>query len=63
MIAHRLSTVLAADVILVFDRGRLVERGSHSELIGRGGLYADLYERQFLVNERANGSAMEVVAV
>jgi ATP-binding cassette subfamily B protein len=48
VIAHRLSTVLAADVILVFDGGRLVERGTHRELIQQGGLYADLYNRQFL---------------
>jgi ATP-binding cassette, subfamily B, bacterial len=52
VIAHRLSTVLAADVILVFDRGRLVERGTHRELVRSGGLYADLYERQFLTGER-----------
>jgi hypothetical protein len=43
-IAHRLSTVLTADVILVFDRGRLVERGTHRELLRNGGLYADLYD-------------------
>jgi ATP-binding cassette subfamily B protein len=47
VIAHRLSTVLAADVILVMDKGRLVERGTHAELLARGGLYADLYNTQF----------------
>ena len=47
VIAHRLSTILAADVILVLDRGRLVDRGTHAELLERGGLYAELYERQF----------------
>ena len=46
-IAHRLSTILAADVIFVLDRGQLVERGSHSELLERGGLYAHLYLQQF----------------
>ena len=47
VIAHRLSTILAADMILVMDRGRIVERGTHQELLGMGGLYAQLYETQF----------------
>jgi ATP-binding cassette, subfamily B, bacterial len=46
-IAHRLSTILRADVIFVVDRGRIVERGSHEELLARQGLYAQLYEQQF----------------
>jgi ATP-binding cassette subfamily B protein len=52
-IAHRLSTVLAADQILVLDRGRLVEEGTHSELLALGGLYAELYQRQFQAQEPA----------
>ena len=47
VIAHRLSTVLAADRILVLDRGRLVEQGTHRELIDQEGLYAGLYRTQF----------------
>ena len=46
-IAHRLSTILAADVIFVIDRGRLIEQGTHTQLLERGGLYAQLYEQQF----------------
>jgi ATP-binding cassette, subfamily B, bacterial len=47
VIAHRLSTILAADTILVLDQGRLVESGSHRELLDHGGLYAELFETQF----------------
>jgi ATP-binding cassette subfamily B protein len=46
-IAHRLSTILQADVIFVLDRGRIVERGTHDELLATSGLYAQLYEQQF----------------
>ena len=44
IVAHRLSTILAADLILVFDRGRIVERGTHAQLLAAGGLYHRLYE-------------------
>ena len=47
LIAHRLSTILAADEILVISGGGIAERGTHSELVGKGGVYAQLYETQF----------------
>ncbi|MGD9099476.1 MAG: ABC transporter ATP-binding protein [Anaerolineae bacterium] len=48
VIAHRLSTVREADVICVVQGGRIVERGDHEALLARGGVYRDLYERQFV---------------
>jgi subfamily B ATP-binding cassette protein MsbA len=47
VIAHRLSTVESADQIIVLDQGRIVESGTHEELLNAGGTYADLYEMQF----------------
>ena len=52
VIAHRLSTVIAADLILVLDRGHVVERGTHEELLAHDGLYASLYREQFSDEER-----------
>ena len=54
VIAHRLSTVLRSDVILVLDRGRLVERGTHRELLAAGGHYARVYEEQFRPQEETD---------
>jgi ATP-binding cassette, subfamily B, bacterial MsbA len=51
VIAHRLSTIEHADQVLVLDQGRLVEQGTHAELLARGGLYAHLYQMQFREGE------------
>ena len=48
IISHRISTVRHADLIAVLDDGRIVEQGTHDALLARGGLYADLYQKQLL---------------
>jgi ATP-binding cassette subfamily B multidrug efflux pump len=53
IVSHRVSTVRDADVICVLDEGRMIERGTHDELLALGGEYADLYERQLLEEELA----------
>jgi len=45
-IAHRLSTIAAMDRLIVLDKGRVIEEGSHEELVASGGLYAQLWQRQ-----------------
>ena len=47
VIAHRLSTIVNADVILVVNEGRIVEQGTHAQLLGRGGFYAEIYNSQY----------------
>jgi len=56
VIAHRLSTIRNADSIVVMDQGRIVEQGSHPELLRRGGFYYTLYNSQFseVLEERAS---------
>jgi ATP-binding cassette subfamily B protein len=53
MVSHRVSTVRDADQIFVLDHGRIAERGTHGELVSRGGLYAALHKRQLLEEELA----------
>ncbi|MCL6613035.1 MAG: ATP-binding cassette domain-containing protein [Firmicutes bacterium] len=53
IIAHRLSTIIGADLILVLDRGRLVEAGTHASLMAAGGLYRQLFARQFDLGQMA----------
>jgi len=55
VIAHRLSTVQHADQVLVLERGRIVERGRHAELLAKGGLYRRLYDLQFRDSGGATG--------
>ena len=58
-IAHRLSTILRADQTLVYDRGHIVERGTHAQLLALGGLYARLYREQFLTEEMGAAEVAE----
>ena len=59
VIAHRLSTVREADQILVLEKGSIVERGTHDELVARGSLYADLYNRQDLTGAANQDSPID----
>ncbi len=59
VIAHRLATVQRADHIVVLDHGRLVEQGTHAELVARGGVYAGLAALQFTAPEQMSPRATE----
>ena len=58
VIAHRLSTVRKADKIVVMARGRIVETGTHAELLEKGGVYKKLYELQFFEEENSGQLAV-----
>jgi ATP-binding cassette subfamily B protein len=57
VVAHRLSTIRQADIVLVLDQGRVIERGSHQELLARGAAYAALYRQFVQIDERPAGAA------
>ena len=58
VIAHRLSTVIGADIICVMDQGRIIEQGSHGELLAARGAYARLHAAQLIDSGRASGRAV-----
>ena len=62
VIAHRLSTVRDADMILVLQDGRIVQRGRHHELLAAGGLYADLHRTQFRGQDVPEPSVLDELA-
>jgi ATP-binding cassette subfamily B protein len=61
-VAHRLSTILRANLILVYDHGQIVERGTHDELLAMGGLYARLYQEQFRTPEKRTSASRTTVS-
>ena len=60
IIAHRLSTVIHADEIIVLDAGRITERGTHGELLARGGQYAAMWARQLEANQLKEALAQDL---
>ena len=52
LIAHRISTIKNADKIIVMEEGKIVEQGTHNELLNQGGVYAEMYQNQLLEEEK-----------
>jgi ATP-binding cassette subfamily B protein len=63
VIAHRLSTIRSADTIVVVDRGRIVDQGTHDQLVARGGLYAQLWRMNYASFDDLRGDFEKGVAV
>ena len=61
VIAHRLSTVENADRIIVINKGEVVEQGSHSDLLKKGGMYATLVRKQMVAEDELNGGDDQLV--
>jgi ATP-binding cassette subfamily B protein len=59
VIAHRLSTIVDAEQIVVLDQGQIVERGTHTQLLRKGGLYAEMWNRQQSEGEEEQAEAAE----
>ena len=62
VVAHRLSTISSADTICVVNKGRIVEKGTHSELLGLQGVYKQLVHRQLSGRHSKNGSQVDLAA-
>ncbi len=62
VIAHRLSTVRRADLILVMERGRIIERGKHEDLLRQGGLYREIHDLQLVDHDLFSEAAEEVAS-
>jgi ABC-type transport system involved in cytochrome bd biosynthesis fused ATPase/permease subunit len=62
VVAHRLSTIKNANRVLVLQEGEIIEEGTHAELIARGGLYLDLYQRQYALEVRGGSADQPAVA-
>jgi ATP-binding cassette subfamily B protein len=63
IIAHRIQTVMHASQILVFDKGRIIQRGTHSELLAQPGIYRQIYELQSRIEDEVEREAADVIGL